>query len=44
MFAALEVDYTEADQDPTGAAFEATEKVRLASLPLSPSSRGSHRH
>ena len=36
MFAALEVDYTEADQDPTGAAFEATEKVRLASLPLPP--------
>lgn len=31
MFAALEVDYTESDQDPTGAAFEAAEKVRLAS-------------
>ncbi|KPV75805.1 uncharacterized protein RHOBADRAFT_52830 [Rhodotorula graminis WP1] len=27
MFAALEVDYTEADQDPSGAAFEATEKM-----------------
>jgi splicing factor 3B subunit 3 len=27
MFAALEVDYTEADQDPTGEAFKRTEKV-----------------
>ncbi|BGP30004.1 pre-mRNA-splicing factor rse1 [Rhodotorula toruloides] len=27
MFAALEVDYTEADQDPTGAAFDAAEKM-----------------
>lgn len=32
MFAALEVDYTEADQDPTGAAFDAAEKVRRESL------------
>lgn len=29
MFAALEVDYTESDQDPTGAAFQNAEKVRL---------------
>ena len=28
MYAALEVDYTEADQDPTGEAFHNTEKVR----------------
>ncbi|GAA5822982.1 hypothetical protein JCM11251_004445 [Rhodosporidiobolus azoricus] len=27
LFAALEVDYTESDQDPTGAAFEAAEKM-----------------
>lgn len=27
MFAALEVDYTESDQDPSGAAFESAEKV-----------------
>ncbi|GAA6004559.1 hypothetical protein JCM10207_000934 [Rhodosporidiobolus poonsookiae] len=27
LFAALEVDYTEADQDPTGAAFDAAEKM-----------------
>lgn len=32
MFAALEVDYTEADQDPTGAAFDAAEKVRRGSF------------
>lgn len=30
MFAALEVDYTESDQDPTGEAFRKTEKVRVA--------------
>lgn len=28
MYAALEVDYTEADQDPTGEAFSNAEKVR----------------
>lgn len=28
MFAALEVDYTESDQDPTGEAFNNVEKVR----------------
>ncbi len=28
MFAALEVDYTESDQDPTGEAFNNAEKVR----------------
>lgn len=28
LFAALEVDYGESDQDPTGEAFKATEKVR----------------
>ncbi|GAA6042770.1 hypothetical protein JCM8097_007468 [Rhodosporidiobolus ruineniae] len=27
LFAALEVDYTESDQDPTGAAFDAAEKM-----------------
>ena len=27
LFAALEVDYTESDQDPSGAAFESAEKV-----------------
>ncbi|GAA5996109.1 U2 snRNP complex subunit RSE1 [Rhodotorula paludigena] len=27
MFAALEVDYTDSDQDPTGAAFESAEKM-----------------
>jgi splicing factor 3B subunit 3 len=31
-FAALEVDYTEADQDPTGKAFNKTEKVSPAWL------------
>ena len=29
LFAALEVDYTESDQDPTGEAFNNAEKVRL---------------
>jgi len=29
MFAALEVDYTESDQDPSGEAFNNVEKVRL---------------
>lgn len=29
MYAALEVDYTESDQDPTGEAFNNAEKVRL---------------
>lgn len=28
LFAALEVDYGESDQDPTGEAFKAAEKVR----------------
>lgn len=28
LYAALEVDYTESDQDPTGEAFKKTEKVR----------------
>ncbi len=28
MFAALEVDYSESDQDPTGEAFKNAEKVR----------------
>lgn len=28
LYAALEVDYTESDQDPTGEAFSTTEKVR----------------
>lgn len=27
LFACLEVDYSEADQDPTGAAFESAEKM-----------------
>jgi len=27
LFAALEVDYAESDQDPTGAAFDSTDKV-----------------
>lgn len=27
LFAALEVDYTESDQDPTGEAFNTAEKV-----------------
>jgi splicing factor 3B subunit 3 len=30
MFAALEVDYSESDQDPTGEAFQNTEKVGLS--------------
>jgi len=30
MFAALEVDYTESDQDPTGEAFNNAEKVRVS--------------
>lgn len=29
IFAALEVDYSESDQDPTGEAFNRTEKVRV---------------
>lgn len=29
MYAALEVDYTESNQDPNGAALQATQKVRL---------------
>jgi len=29
LFAALEVDYTESDQDSTGAAFDSAEKVSL---------------
>lgn len=32
MFAALEVDYTESDQDPSGAAFESAEKVSPAEV------------
>ena len=32
MFAALEVEYTESDQDPTGEAFNKAEKVRRFSL------------
>lgn len=32
MFAALEVDYSESDQDPTGEAFNNAEKVRRARL------------
>ena len=32
MFAALEVDYSESDQDPTGEAFNNAEKVRVAVL------------
>ena len=28
LFAALEVDYSESDQDPSGEAYHATEKVR----------------
>lgn len=32
LFAALEVDYSEADQDPTGESFERAEKVRIHSL------------
>lgn len=32
LYAALEVDYSESDQDPTGAAFEETEKVGCFSL------------
>lgn len=32
MFAALEVEYTESDQDPTGEAFNKAEKVRRLSL------------
>jgi splicing factor 3B subunit 3 len=32
MFAALEVDYTESDQDPSGAAFESAEKVTGSQL------------
>lgn len=31
IFACLEVDYTEADQDPTGEAYRETEKVRKPS-------------
>lgn len=34
MFAALEVDYTESDQDPSGAAFESAEKVTGSRLPI----------
>ena len=34
MFAALEVEYTESDQDPTGEAFNKTEKVWRFSLQL----------
>ncbi|KAG0000345.1 Splicing factor 3B subunit 3, partial [Modicella reniformis] len=33
IFACLEVDYTEADQDPTGEAFNETEKVMKTSFP-----------
>jgi splicing factor 3B subunit 3 len=29
LFAALEVDYTESDQDPTGEAFKGAQKVSL---------------
>lgn len=32
MYAALEVDYTDVDQDPTGEAFDTTEKVRANAL------------
>ena len=40
-FAALEVDYTESDQDPTGEAFNNAEKVRGGSLVLCASLTGS---
>ena len=32
LYAALEVDYAEADNDPTGEAFENAEKARLFSI------------
>lgn len=35
MFAALEVDYTESDQDPTGEAFNNADKVRAFQLSIS---------
>ena len=34
MFAALEVNYGEADQDPTGEAFNAAEKVDCSLMPV----------
>ena len=36
LFAALEVDYTESDQDPTGEAFNNAEKVRCSDSFLLP--------
>lgn len=34
MFAALEVDYSDVDQDPTGEAFDTTDKVRAVPFVL----------
>lgn len=43
MFAALEVDYSEADADPTGEAFNRTEKVRGHTYPYPSSLTRFHR-